>query len=497
MTRPNILFLIWDSARFDYVMEHAPTFSQLASDNLSFTNAIAPATWSLPSHTSLFTGTLPHTHGTYHLNHSVSELTIGSELEKKTYQRFAVSGNGFFSIRYGFETAFDEFYYSRERFQPFGSGLPARSRAYHMRRQGYSKPDIFFDLLKSSFKHENTIGSLANLGDLLRTELHNLMAAHTSISARPSEYSAKRNTQKLLEILQRAQGSDRPWFIVANYMDCHRPYDPPAEFRKKHLDDDISPSEFDRLTEKLMPPWKFIEAVDSGEEISETDLRMIRQLYAAEVERVDTHLKQLLTELEANSMRDNTLIIVTADHGENLGEQDSFGRRRMGHESSVSDQLLHVPLLIAHPDLSAQTVDQRMSIRALHDLIIRLDSGKLQSDDVLSTLLPDPGTPILAEYPIVGGEEIREKYPKASEESLADRLSRHTVVGYLDDWKLVASSGGDRHAWRAGAPKNVREAPDIVRNYVEGALEKLTQQHPPTSGVTAQKQEELEALGYL
>lgn len=125
MENPNIIFIVWDACRYDRVNELGETFSSLADDNLSFSNAVTPAHWSLPSHVSLLTGERPSEHGicTKH-GKDVQELSMVSDLSSMGYRNYGVSANHFASSSYNFDNDFDSYEFTLGRQSENGASIP-------------------------------------------------------------------------------------------------------------------------------------------------------------------------------------------------------------------------------------------------------------------------------------------------------------------------------------------------------------------------------------
>lgn len=132
-------------------------------------------------------------------------------------------------------------------------------------------------------------------------------------------------TKRILGVLDQARDSGRPWFVVAHYMDPHLPYQAPPEFRVNR-------------------PGL------AGE-------------YAAEVRHVDHHLGVLLDELRARGSYDDTLIVLTSDHGEELGEARDGKERSRDHGHTLFDELLRVPFVVKLPgnERRGDVVDEPVS----------------------------------------------------------------------------------------------------------------------------------------
>lgn len=113
MNRPNVLLLVWDACRTDY-LHHAKTFGELASDGIAFKAATAPSRWSLPSHASIFHGSLPSSHGICNRHdHVFAENPLVTALNDEGYYTAGVSANFFASAAFDFDREFDQFTYTR------------------------------------------------------------------------------------------------------------------------------------------------------------------------------------------------------------------------------------------------------------------------------------------------------------------------------------------------------------------------------------------------
>lgn len=129
---------------------------------------------------------------------------------------------------------------------------------------------------------------------------------------------------------------DAPFFAFVNFLECHLPYDPSPAVRRKRLSD--LPSD-----RRVSIGWAFEFNADLYDPAS-VDWRQLRRLYAADVETTDRLLANLLALLQDAGLGDDTILIVTSDHGENLGDHDLAE-----HQFSVHETLLAVPLIIRAP----------------------------------------------------------------------------------------------------------------------------------------------------
>jgi len=498
-TQPNVLFLVWDAARFDYVKRHASTIDDLRRENVWFERAIAPSTWSLPSHASLFTGELPHEHEQYLItDQNLKDLPLVDSFRDNGYETLGVSGNGFASPRTGFAQQFDSFHYTTNG-GPFPEGLNVTQHALEARAEypDVSTSSLTRDAFGACIRHKRPLRSLVNFGAVTFNRLcarvpalervpHPLCNSYTQYS-----YSTDRTTERITSYLADA---NEPFFLFANYMDTHRPYYPPDPYRQSDLTRDLSFREIADLNE-LAAPWEFIRRVEAGEDLTQ-EIQTIRSLYTGEVRSVDAQLRRILDALEQNDLYKNTVVLVTSDHGENLGETDLLGNTRMGHESSVSRPLLEVPLLIAGPMFDAERIHDRVSLRRVFDLLTDLQSGATDNEAVRDDICGDDDI-VTAEYPSLGGTEIAEKYPNVSDEALSFRTSVDFVAGYLDDWLTVVDSTGRRQSWEDGTVTEYERAPDGLREAVETDLATLIGQRIEAEDISPEEYAQLEALGYM
>jgi arylsulfatase A-like enzyme len=207
----------------------------------------------------------------------------------------------------------------------------------------------------------------------------------------------------------------------------------------------------------------------------------LRPLYDGEVARVDDHLRQLWEELGAD---DDVLLIVTADHGEELAD-----RGALGHSHSLYEELVRVPLLVRWPRglPGGRRIDTPVALSDLAATIAALDGAELTGGDrerALPRLLTDPSTPasrpVLLELhpPRPARRAIREGTwklivvsdgPRAELYDLArDPGERHDLSGERPE--VVARLRAELERRRAGLP-----APPPIRLYTSPDAE-LTRQ---------------------
>jgi arylsulfatase len=140
---------------------------------------------------------------------------------------------------------------------------------------------------------------------------------------------------------------DRPFLLWNHYMDVHGPYEAPEEYQRQFADDVVSPTRAQKL---------YRRSIRRPESISETERQTLLDLYDAEIRYLDDAVGRVLEALHEQGDREDTLVVITADHGEAFGEHGYYE-----HPRRLSDELLRVPLLLIHPDLDADSVSAPVS----------------------------------------------------------------------------------------------------------------------------------------
>jgi arylsulfatase A-like enzyme len=149
---------------------------------------------------------------------------------------------------------------------------------------------------------------------------------------------AARINEEVKRWLAGLSAPDRPFFLYLHYLEPHAPYWPPTQYHDFVPSDTHADRELQRLADIEL-------AYLAGQvELSRRDLEAIRGLYDSSIYYLDERIGELLDMLSARFALDEMLIIVTADHGENLGEHGL-----LGHQHCLYDSLLRVPLIVRYP----------------------------------------------------------------------------------------------------------------------------------------------------
>jgi arylsulfatase A-like enzyme len=149
---------------------------------------------------------------------------------------------------------------------------------------------------------------------------------------------ARLATQMAIRWLQQPAEDDRPFLLFINYLEAHLPYEPPAETLDRL---ESGSAAAPRRSFSLEQAERYIAGID---ELSPDDLDQVRRLYYAEVAYLDNQVAVLLDHLRSRGDLDDTVVIITSDHGEHLGTH-----RLMGHEFTLFDPALRIPLIVRYP----------------------------------------------------------------------------------------------------------------------------------------------------
>ena len=288
-SRPNVLLVTVDTLRADrlqsygYPVPVSPTIDALAAGGVLFENCTAHASSTAPALASVLTGLYPSEAGVLTNAHA---LAGSSDTLAQVFQRADYSTSAFVSN-----------YNLRPRMR-FG--------------RGFDRYD-------------------ANLPD--REQNRSLV----------QERTADRTTDALLAWLKDSRSPGRPFFAWLHYQDPHGPYTPPEDFvpSAEHYEGDertlpVLDANFGRHG---IPRYQVIG--------NRRDVAYYSARYDGEVAFLDSQFARVLDFLEREGLRDNTVIVFTADHGEAMGEHGFY----FAHEQNLFGDLIQVPLIIAGPGI--------------------------------------------------------------------------------------------------------------------------------------------------
>lgn len=159
------------------------------------------------------------------------------------------------------------------------------------------------------------------------------------------EYYARADeiNRRSLEWLD-STNDDQPIFLWNHYMDTHGPYHAPE---RRWADQSLSASDAESLYRRS---W------ENPDNISEKEQRLLLNSYDDEIRWLDEQLASFFDELRQRELLDESLVIVTADHGDAFGEHGYYTHPRYLHDS-----LLRVPLIVSPPNGTEGTIESQAS----------------------------------------------------------------------------------------------------------------------------------------
>jgi len=356
----NVALIVLDTVRQDYFSDHATRLESMS--DVSFTQCRAASSCSVPSHASILTGELPHKHGVHSTSVDYSRLgeaeTFFSGLPD--HRTVGVSTNTFAGEPFGFDEQFDEFVdvsWTRR----FPNGLDAREFVTRTDASGLS---FYTEFLRTALGHENTLATLSNAAlaqlDMVFSKLPvpKLLDDGGSAALKTAE--------------SHIDAGPEPVFLFVNLMEAHTPHQPVRGYDSSLYDAPNDWSSVDGVSQ-----WEINRnGVDGKEEV----VRHFRDLYTAAIDYLDREVAAFIERVRAATDRETTFII-TSDHGENLGypADDTM----MGHTSSLSEGLLHVPLTLVNPPDGYEPTEERyVSHTELGSLVTGIAHGR--TPDVFS-----------------------------------------------------------------------------------------------------------------
>ncbi len=323
---PNILLIVLDAVRAESLetyganREVAPNFAALAKQGVTFDQAWSTAPWTLPSQAGMFTGRLPSELSADWLTAlDGASPTLAESLAKRGWATGGFVGN--------------THYCSAE------TGL-ARGFAHY---EDYRLTPLDFVLCTA----------------LGRRIVLSSWAVDCGLADWPARKRADEVTGGLLRWLD--ERGDRPYFAFVNYFDAHDPYLAPPGFRTQ-----LPQSRDDVI---LMRHWWSLPK----DKLTPAQVELQRTSYEDCIRGLDAHLGKLLGNLKRRGDLDNTIVIVTADHGEHFGDHGLFL-----HGNSLYEPLLHVPLVVVWPERVPAGVRVRapVSLSGLPNTVLALTDSE-------------------------------------------------------------------------------------------------------------------------
>lgn len=412
MNSPNVLLIVLDATRQDHLScygYHRPTtpkLETLSGDATRYEQAITTAPWTPPSHASMFTGCYPSNHGLFGTQtlDTYDGPTIAEVLSDAGYSTFGFSHSHHTSTEQSFDRGFD-FYHDILDLPNFMGKMyePSLDFARFL-------PKWLFD------GHDISDFQLRKLETCIQQE-------------------------------------DEPFFGFINLGSAHSPYKPPAAFKEEFEGYFDSWDTVDEESARVVSEDDGYEYIVGDVTLTETEWDLVKCWYDAEIRYIDHLLGELVAFLKRRKVYDDTMVIVTADHGEHFGE---YGLAY--HQFSLFEELLNVPLLVKWPSDSSVdtpapgTVSNRLV--SLVDLVptICQFAGVSQPAEIDGVSLIDEAEhdAVFAEYDVYPGlrDRLREydDFSKYDRGLQAIRTREHKLVRSTDGEETLYSISDGRES---------------------------------------------------
>lgn len=357
--RPNILFIMADQFRFDGLgangnrIVQTPHLDRLAAQAVNFTQAYVQAPVCVPSRISFFTGRYPHSHKN-RVNYTpcdTREVIIARLLQQAGYHTASVGKLHFYppTAEHARRTGFDEV----------------------LLDDGVRATDPFSDYVKWRSQHDPKANIHYHTTVRKPAPGTNPFRAEIDYEFTPTAWTGA----QACEMLRRLATGAKPFFLFVSFFKPHSPHTVPAPFDSMYSEVEIPlPPQLtlDDIRRLPLPVQKQILRGKPEFDMDRRRLQWIYRSYYGGISMVDREVGRVLDELDRSGRADETIVVFTSDHGDQLLEHGLHGKN-VFFEASV-----HVPLLMRFPQRFApgrrdeliESVDLLPSLLSLCDIPI-------------------------------------------------------------------------------------------------------------------------------
>lgn len=435
---PNIVLISIDSLRRDHLGAYgyqkptSPTIDAFAREGLVFDNALSTSSWTLPAHAAMFTGLNDVAHTMVDDDSRLPEglPTLAERLRDNGYTTAGFFSGPYLHPGFGLGRGFDEY-------------------------------------------HNCTTWARAPDGQMPAVELF------------PASDRDVTNPRLATEVGRRLdRGLRQPFFLFIHFWDPHYDYTPPERYWRL-FDPDYAGS-FDGSG--------FLQYQAFAPGMDETEYRHVLALYDGEIRYTDDTLGALMAAMRGMGLLENTLVVITADHGEEFLEHGGRGHRR-----TLYGEVVRVPLILWHPG--------RIPPGRNSDLVSLTDIAPTILDFTGSDArLAATGISLLGGRP-AGRELLLEVHaPKFYISRVALRSATHKIIHYRFRKRIEAfdlrADPGEKHPQRLeqAAPGEFRRLREQLSKAIARAEARAVETRAlgPAAAphIDASTREHLRALGY-
>lgn len=354
MTAKNILFIMCDQLRFDYLgcaghpYIKTPHIDALAARGVRFDRAYVQSPICGPSRMSFYTGRYVRSHGSTWNNFPlrVGEMTIGDHLRPlgvrtalcgKTHMAADVEG----MRRLGIDPASEmgclisecgfEVWDRLDGLHPPGGKEPTHYQD-HLRAEGFDSDNPWHDWANAA---EDSDGAL----------LSGWLMEHADKPARVAEEHSETPyaTSRAMEFI--ADAGDTPWCLHLSYIKPHWPYIVPAPYHNMYGPGDVIPVNRSEAEQNgAHPVFAAYQQHRFSQVFARDEVRdRVIPAYMGLITQIDDQIGRLMAFLDDRGLTESTLIVFTSDHGDYLGDH-WLGEKELFHDASS-----RIPLIVVDP----------------------------------------------------------------------------------------------------------------------------------------------------
>lgn len=248
----------------------------------------------------------------------------------------------------------------------------------------------------------------------------------------------------------KSKKEDKPFFCFINFIAPHSPYNPPQEFYDTFLTDKSISLEANHWVDYYIDKINF----------SPAEFQHLNELYDAEILYTDFLIGEIIDLLKNHNLWENTLFIVTSDHGENIGDHGL-----VDHVFSLHESIIKIPLIIHYPKLFSPGSEDHSPTQLVDIFPTVLSAVGLKKKDFFFqgidlTKNRSADRLIFSEY--YYPKQVLKKYPAHIRQGQKLEKYRRRLRAVIDgDYKLIWGSDGVHQLY------NIKESPDEKKNLVQ------------------------------
>ena len=309
--RPNVVLISIDSLRADhlhcygYHRETSPNLDRLAAEGVLFETVCSTTSWTLPSHMALLTGLPDQVHQVTTHTHTLSDRwpTLAQLLKKAGYVTAGFFSGPYLHPLFGFDRGFDVY-------------------------RSCIRTDTVFD----GYLNEHRTLLTPAERKVWNEKMNGILSDRSSPRVRDAGEEWLTRT-----VLKAPPGKRPPFFLFLHFFDVHYDYVPPPAY------DRFSPPDYKGPV--TGHDYENNEIYHAG--MAPKDLARIISLYDGEILWVDHHVGELLRWLESKGLREDTVVAVVSDHGDEFFEHGAKGHR---NTNGLFNEVIRIPFILSWPE---------------------------------------------------------------------------------------------------------------------------------------------------